>query len=151
MAEEAPPVDAEVDVEVDAVEDVADAGKYYYLTNLSVSTCELIIFFVRSHSGGRGGMKGGAKVVIEAHRHEGVFIARGKEDALVTLNSTPGKDVYGEKRIQVEGPAGPDGNPIKLEYRVWNPFRSKIAAAILGGIDNIHIAPGKKVHTYCTV
>lgn len=95
-------------------------------------------------------MKGGAKVVIEAHRHEGVFIARGKEDALVTLNSTPGKDVYGEKRIQVEGPAGPDGNPVKLEYRVWNPFRSKIAAAILGGIDNIHIAPGKKVHTHST-
>ncbi len=44
-------------------------------------------------------MKGGAKVVVEAHRHEGVFIARGKEDALCTLNSTPGKDVYGEKRI----------------------------------------------------
>lgn len=38
----------------------------------------------------RGGMKGGAKVIIEAHRHEGVFIARSKEDALVTLNSTPG-------------------------------------------------------------
>ena len=38
-----------------------------------------------------GGMKGGAKVVIEAHRHEGVFIARSKEDALVTLNSTPGR------------------------------------------------------------
>jgi rRNA 2'-O-methyltransferase fibrillarin len=90
-------------------------------------------------------MKGGAKVVIEPHRHEGVFIARGKEDALVTLNSTPGKDVYGEKRIQVDGPPGPDGNPTKLEYRVWNPFRSKIAAAILGGVDNIHIAPGKKV------
>ena len=36
-------------------------------------------------------MKGGAKVIIEAHRHEGVFIARSKEDALVTLNSTPGK------------------------------------------------------------
>ena len=35
-------------------------------------------------------MKGGAKVIIEAHRHEGVFIARSKEDALVTLNSTPG-------------------------------------------------------------
>jgi len=28
---------------------------------------------------------------------------------------------------------------------VWNPFRSKIAAAILGGVDNIHISPGKKV------
>lgn len=27
----------------------------------------------------------------------------------------------------------------KTEYRVWNPFRSKLAAAILGGVDNIHI------------
>lgn len=90
-------------------------------------------------------MKGGAKVVVEAHRHEGVFIARGKEDALCTLNSTPGKDVYGEKRIQVEGPVGADGNPVKLEYRLWNPFRSKIAAAILAGVDNIHIKPGSKV------
>lgn len=90
-------------------------------------------------------MKGGAKVLIEAHRHEGIFIARGKDDALVTLNSTPGKDVYGEKRIQVDGPLGADGNPTKLEYRVWNPFRSKLAAAILGNVDNIHISPGKKV------
>ena len=40
--------------------------------------------------GGRGGMRGGAKVAIEAHRHEGVFIARGKEDALVTKNLVPG-------------------------------------------------------------
>jgi hypothetical protein len=27
----------------------------------------------------------------------------------------------------------------KVEYRVWNPFRSKIAAAILGGIETLHI------------
>ena len=33
----------------------------------------------------------------------------------------------------------------KIEYRVWNPFRSKIAAAILGGVDNVHIKPGSKV------
>ncbi len=26
-----------------------------------------------------------------------------------------------------------------------NPFRSKLAAAVIGGIDNIFIAPGKKV------
>lgn len=36
-----------------------------------------------------------------------------------------------------------EGN--KTEYRVWNPFRSKLAAAILGGVDDIHIAPGTKV------
>lgn len=33
----------------------------------------------------------------------------------------------------------------KVEYRVWNPFRSKLAAGILGGLDNIHIKPGAKV------
>ena len=32
----------------------------------------------------------------------GVFIARGKEDALVTLNLVPGDTVYGEKKISVE-------------------------------------------------
>lgn len=31
-----------------------------------------------------------------------MFIARGKEDALVTRNFVPGSDVYGEKRISVE-------------------------------------------------
>lgn len=27
----------------------------------------------------------------------------------------------------------------KVEYRVWNPFRSKLAAAIIGGVDEIWI------------
>lgn len=90
--------------------------------------------------GGRGGARGGAKVIVEPHRHEGVFVARGKEDLLVTKNLVPGESTYGEKRISVEGADG-----TKTEYRVWNPFRSKLAAAILGGVDKIHIAPGKKV------
>lgn len=51
---------------------------------------------------GGGGFKGGKTVSIEPHRHEGVFVARGKEDALVTLNLVPGSEVYGEKRISVE-------------------------------------------------
>jgi rRNA 2'-O-methyltransferase fibrillarin len=86
-------------------------------------------------------MPGGAKVVIEPHRHDGVFIARGKEDALVTRNLVPGVSVYGEKRISVEGPV--EGE--KIEYRVWNPFRSKLAASVLAGVDNIHIKPGTKL------
>jgi rRNA 2'-O-methyltransferase fibrillarin len=76
--------------------------------------------------GGRGGMSGGAKVAVEPHRHAGIFVARGKEDALVTLNSTPGHAVYGEKRITVEiPPLAGETTPQKVEYRVWNPFRSK--------------------------
>ncbi|ERM99715.1 hypothetical protein AMTRI_Chr11g101840 [Amborella trichopoda] len=85
-------------------------------------------------------MRGGIKVLIEPHRHEGVFVAKGKEDALVTKNLVPGEAVYGEKRISVQNEDG-----TKEEYRVWNPFRSKLAAAVLSGVDNIWIAPGSRV------
>ncbi|KAI9850830.1 MAG: Small subunit processome complex component [Thelocarpon superellum] len=93
----------------------------------------------------------------EPHRHAGVFVARGgKEDMLVTKNLTPGESVYSEKRILVEAPAASksdasasNGNvtpaATKVEYRVWNPFRSKLAAGILGGLDEIFIRPGAKV------
>lgn len=47
-------------------------------------------------------MRGGKKVVIEKHRLDGVYIARGKEDALCTRNLVPGDSVYGEKRISVD-------------------------------------------------
>ena len=33
----------------------------------------------------------------------------------------------------------------KIEYRVWNPYRSKIAAAVIGGVEDIFIKPGAKV------
>ena len=98
----------------------------------------------RGDRGGGGQLRGVAKnknrrrksvltVSVEPHRHEGVFIYRGAEDALVTLNMVPGQSVYGERRVTVT-----EGGE-KLEYRTWNPFRSKLAAAILGGVDQIHI------------
>ena len=58
----------------------------------------------------------------------------------MTKNLVPGESVYGEKRISVEGE-----NDTKVEYRVWNPFRSKLAAGVRNGLDHIAIAPGKKV------
>ncbi len=72
-------------------------------------------------------MKGGARVVIEPHRHPGVFIARGKEDALCTLNLNPGKQVYGEKLVKVDvstaqhTPVGPHASsfPCFLPPRHW--------------------------------
>jgi len=62
---------------------------------------------------------------------------------LLTLNGTPGESVYGEKRVSIDKEGGDAGE--KTEYRIWNPFRSKIAAAVLGGVDDIHIAPGSKL------
>jgi len=84
-------------------------------------------------------MRGGARVVVEPHRHPGVYIAKSKDDALCTRNLDMGHSVYGEKRIAVETPEG------KVEYRVWNPFRSKLAAAIVGRIENIYVRPGCKL------
>lgn len=90
--------------------------------------------------GGRGGARGGAKVVIERHRIEGAFIGKtAKDDLLLTKNMDPGHAVYGEKLIKVE-----DGEQ-KVEYRVWNPFRSKLASGIVNGLENTYITPGKKV------
>jgi len=103
----------------------------------------------RGGGGGRqrGGFSGGirkpkvAKYIIEQHRLAGIFIARGaKEDMLITVNLTPGETVYGEKRIEIE-----EEGDKKKEYRQWNPFRSKLAASILGGVKEIYIVPGSKV------
>ncbi|KZZ99384.1 Fibrillarin [Moelleriella libera RCEF 2490] len=99
--------------------------------------------------GGKPGQKGGAKVIIEPHRHPGVFVVRGgKEDGIATRNLTPGESVYGEKRISVEEVVkNDDGSSTvsKIEYRMWNPFRSKLCAAIAGGADDIYMRPGSRV------
>ena len=48
-------------------------------------------------------MGGGARVIVEPHeRFEGVYILRGKEDALLTKNLAPGESVYNEKRVSVD-------------------------------------------------
>lgn len=63
----------------------------------------------RGGAGGRGGrgrgggVGAGAKVVVEPHdRFPGVYIMRGKDDALLTKNTVPGESVYNEKRVTVE-------------------------------------------------
>jgi fibrillarin-like pre-rRNA processing protein len=54
---------------------------------------------------------------------------------LATLNLAPGVSVYGEKLVVVEG----------REYRIWDPFRSKLAAAILKGLKDIGLKEGYSV------
>jgi len=90
---------------------------------------------------GKGKGKGKAQVVIEPHRHEGAFVSKGRDDSLVTKNMVPGESVYGEKRLVAES----EDKESKVEYRVWNPFRSKLGAGIVGGIGQMPIKPGSKV------
>lgn len=52
---------------------------------------------------GRPGLGGGNKVVVEPHeRFGGVYILRGKDDALLTKNLVTGESVYNEKRVSVD-------------------------------------------------
>jgi len=95
--------------------------------------------------GGAGGMRGGKRVIVLPHeRFPGIFLVKGKEDALATKNIVPGESIYGEKRVSVPAVEGVEGGET-IEYRVWNPFRSKLGAAVVAGTENIHIAPGSKV------
>lgn len=53
--------------------------------------------------------------------------------------------MYGEKRISVDVPGVDGADSKKVEYRVWNPFRSKLGASIVGGMDSCPIKKGMKV------
>ncbi len=60
---------------------------------------------------------------------DNIFKIDGK---LATKNLITGHKVYGEELIQRDG----------IEYRFWNPYRSKLAAAILKGLKTIAIKDG---------
>ena len=54
---------------------------------------------------------------------------------LATKNLTPGLNVYGERLVKFK----------YIEYRVWDAFRSKLAGAIIKGVQTVPIEPGYKV------
>ena len=88
---------------------------------------------------GPGGFRGGKKVIVQPYKLQGVFWMQGDNDAIMTKSLFPGESVYGEKKVGVEE------NGTKVEYRVWNPYRSKIGAYISAGVDLLGFAPGSKV------
>jgi fibrillarin-like pre-rRNA processing protein len=73
-----------------------------------------------------------AKLLSKVDGVTGVF-TDGKD--LLTVNAAPGKTVYGERLLAVNG----------VEYRAWNPHRSKLAAAILLGARDFGLDGSTKV------
>ena len=57
-----------------------------------------------------------------------------KDGNIATKNLNPGTSVYGEELIQED-----------VEYRIWNPRRSKLSAALLNGLENLEILDTSKV------
>jgi len=69
-------------------------------------------------------------------KFKGIFrVGKGNRERLATLSQAPGTTVYGEETVNIEG----------NEYRIWDPFRSKLAAAIMKGLSNVPIHPGSEV------
>jgi fibrillarin-like pre-rRNA processing protein len=62
----------------------------------------------------------------------GVYII---EDHIATENLNPGCKVYGEKLVEVED----------NEYRIWEPRRSKLGAAIMNGIKTFPFEDDSKI------
>lgn len=63
---------------------------------------------------------------------DGVYTHEGK---ILTANIARGYKVYGEELFEIGGE----------EYRSWNPYRSKLSAAILNGMKNMYIKKGDSV------
>ena len=57
-----------------------------------------------------------------------------KDGNVATKNLTPGTSVYGEELIKEDE-----------EYRIWNPRRSKLAASLLNGLENLKLEESSKV------
>ena len=83
---------------------------------------------------------GERSVVAEVKPHprfSGIYQVFLKDGAkrLATRNLAQGRIVYGEQLIRYKG----------VEYRIWNPFRSKFAAAILRGLETVPVQPDHRV------
>jgi fibrillarin-like pre-rRNA processing protein len=78
------------------------------------------------------------QVKVKPHpRFQAIFQVTLEDGAqrLATKNFTPGRNVYGERLIRHKG----------SEYRVWDAFRSKLAAAILRNLNTVPIKPNHQV------
>jgi len=75
--------------------------------------------------------------VYEHERYKGVYVVELEDGStrLATVNLAPGKRVYGERLFKWEN----------KELREWNPYRSKLAAALLKGIEELPIKPGHRI------
>lgn len=57
------------------------------------------------------------------------------ENQICTINIRPGLKVYGEKLVEYDG----------IEYRLWDPRRSKLAAALLNGLETFPVTRSSSI------
>jgi len=94
--------------------------------------------FQKGSLNAKRGENGNVQVKVKPHPHFPAIYQVTLEDGaqrLATKNLAPGRNVYGERLIRYEG----------FEYRLWDAYRSKLAAAILKNLKTVPIKPQHKV------
>jgi fibrillarin-like pre-rRNA processing protein len=89
---------------------------------------------IETRSGERTGVHAKVKPHPQFPEIYQAFLEDGAQ-RLATRNLTPGRTVYGERLIRFK----------KVEYRVWDAFRSKLAASIIKGVQTVPITRGNQV------
>ena len=77
-------------------------------------------------------------VRVEEHpKFKGVYVVELEDGSLrlATRNLVPGQRVYGERLYNYDG----------VEYREWNAYRSKLAGALLKGLEELPIKEGDRL------
>ncbi|MDD5087096.1 MAG: fibrillarin-like rRNA/tRNA 2'-O-methyltransferase [Candidatus Nanoarchaeia archaeon] len=74
-------------------------------------------------------------MITEHKQLKGIYESEKGKKKLFTVNLAPGKKVYDEQLVKEKN----------IEYREWNPRKSKLAAAIMKGASQIGIKPGSTV------
>ncbi len=72
---------------------------------------------------------------ITKSKFEGIFWIENEKKKIATINLVPGYAPFGEQLIKHKN----------VEYRIWEPHRSKWAAAIMKGIKEFPLKKGNKV------
>jgi len=75
--------------------------------------------------------------VYEHEKYKRVYVVELNDGSarLATENLAPGRRVYGERLFKWK----------EKEFREWNPYRSKLAAALLKGLEELPVREGDKV------
>jgi len=73
--------------------------------------------------------------IMADERSKRIFWILNGEKKIATINLTPGRTYYGEKTAVVKG----------TEYRYWDPFRSKLAAALINGLKHFPFHKGARI------
>jgi len=75
--------------------------------------------------------------VYEHEKYKRVYVVELDDGSarLATENLAPGRRVYGERLFKWK----------EKEFREWNPYRSKLAAALLKGLEELPVREGDKV------